>query len=200
MTAHPKRAVADHPILPVIADRFSPYAYEPRPVEREKLRSCLEAARWAPSSYNEQPWAFLVAERTDAAAFERALGCLLEANQAWARHAGVLLLSVVQRTFTRNGKPNAACEHDVGLAAGHLVLQATALGLQAHQMIGIVPATVRSTYGIPEGFDPLTAIAIGYPAPLGTPGPLAERDVAPRSRKALDTIALRTWGTPAEVR
>ena len=196
---HPKLAKPDHPILPVIAERWSPYAYDPRPIEREKLLSCLEAARWAASSYNEQPWTFILAERTDAAAFAKALDCLVEGNQAWAKNVGVLLLTVVARSFTKNGKPNAACEHDVGLAAGNLVLQATALGLQGHQMIGIVAAKVRAAYQVPDGHDPLTAIAIGYPAnvPAGTTDPLGQRDLTPRGRKPLGETVVATWGRPA---
>jgi nitroreductase len=199
MAAHPKIAKPDHPILPVMAERWSPYAYDPRPVEREKLLSCLEAARWAPSSYNEQPWTFILAERTDAAAFAKALDCLVEGNQAWAKNVGVLLLTVVARSFTKNGKPNAACEHDVGLAAGNMVLQATALGLQGHQMIGIVAAKVRAAYQVPDGHDPLTAIALGYPANVsaGTTDPLGQRDLTPRGRKPLSETVIATWGQAA---
>src|SRR5205085_7955644 len=93
----------DYPVLPVIAERWSPYAFDPRPVEREKLLSCLEAARWAPSSYNEQPWTFILAERNDQAEFSRMLECLVEGNQAWAKNAGVLFLTVVSRLFVKNG-------------------------------------------------------------------------------------------------
>ncbi len=200
-TNHPKLAQPDHSILPVMAERWSPYAFDPRPVEREKLLSCLEAARWAASSYNEQPWTFILAERSDAAAFAKALDCLVEPNQAWAKNAGVLLLTVVSRTFTRNGKPNAACEHDVGLAAGNLVLQATVQGLQGHQMIGIVAAKVRATYKVPDGHDPLTAIALGYPAAVaaGTTDPLGQRDLAPRSRKPLAETVISSWGQAAKL-
>jgi nitroreductase len=198
---HPKHASPAHPILPVIAERWSPYAYDPRPVERDKLLSCLEAARWAPSSYNEQPWTYILAERTDAAAFAQALDCLVEGNQAWAKNAGVLILTVVSRLFKKNGKPNSACEHDIGLAAQNLVLQATALGLQGHQMIGIVPAKVRAAYKVPDGHDPLTAIAIGYPAevPAGTTEPLGQRDLAPRGRKAIAEFVVSSWGQAAKL-
>jgi nitroreductase len=199
--AHPKHASPAHPILPVFAERWSPYAYDPRPVEREKLLACLEAARWAPSSYNEQPWTYILAERTDAAAFAQALDCLVEGNQAWAKNAGVLILTVVSRMFTKNGKPNAACEHDIGLAAGNFVLQATALGLQGHQMIGIVHAKVRAAYKVPDGHDPLTAIAIGYPAVVaaGTTDPLEQRDLARRGRKTIDEFVVSTWGRAAKL-
>src|SRR5436189_5299504 len=95
--SQPKTVETDHPVLPVITERWSPYAFDPRPVEREKLLSCLEAARWAPSSYNEQPWTFILAERTDQAEFGRILECLVEANQAWAKNAGVVMLTVVSK-------------------------------------------------------------------------------------------------------
>ena len=198
---YPKLAQPDYPVLPVIAERWSPYAYDPRPVERDKLLSCLEAARWAASSYNEQPWTYILAERGDAAAFARLLDCLVEGNQAWAKNVGVLIVTVVSRNFTKNGKPNAACEHDVGLAAGNLTLQATALGLHVHQMIGIEPYKVRAAYNVPEGHDPLTAIAIGYAAAVapGTTDKLQQRDLAPRSRKSISEFVVSTWGQSASL-
>jgi nitroreductase len=199
---HPKLAHPDHPILPAIAERWSPYAFDPRPVEREKLLACLEAARWAPSSYNEQPWTFILAERTDAAAFAQLIDCLVEGNRGWAKNAGVLMLTIVSKFFTKNGKPNRAAEHDIGLAAGCMVLQATALGLQGHQMIGVEPAKIRATYKIPDTHEPLTAIALGYPAAAepGTTDPLGQRDLAPRTRKPLtETVISGTWGQPAKL-
>jgi nitroreductase len=199
---HPKLAQTGHPVLPVIAERWSPYAFDPRPVEREKLLSCLEAARWAPSSYNEQPWTFILAERTDAASFAQMVGCLVEGNQAWAKNAGVLLLTIVAKLFVKNGKPNRAAEHDIGLAAGNMVLQATALGLQGHQMIGVEPAKIRATYKIPDSHEPLTAIALGYPAAVqaGTSDPLGQRDLASRGRKPLSEIVISGgWGQPAKL-
>src|SRR5215510_11350619 len=197
-----KIARPDHPILPDIAERWSPYAYEPRAVERDKLLSCLEAARWAPSSYNEQPWTFILAERTDKAEFERILQCLVEGNQAWARNAGVVMLTVVSRLFVKNGKPNAAAEHDVGLASSNLVLQAAALGMQGHQMIGIERDKARATYGIPDGHEPHTAIALGYPAavPANTTDELQKRDVARRLRKPISEIVIcGAWGKSAKL-
>lgn len=186
-SSHPKLASNTHPILQNIAQRFSPYVYDDRPVERGKLLSCLEAARWAPSSYNEQPWRFIVARREDSTAFATALSCLLEANQEWAKHAGVLILTLTSTHFSRNGKPNAVCEHDIGLAAATLTFQATELGLHVHQMAGIDADAVIKTYKVPDGFKPLTAIAIGY---LGNPESadkeLSQRDKEPRNRKRLE--------------
>jgi nitroreductase len=194
---HVKHALVDHPILEPIAHRWSPYAYDDRPVEREKLLSCLEAARWAASSYNEQPWIFIVAERNDHVEFERALDCLQEANQAWAKHAGVLMLTAVSRTFRKNGSPNRVAEHDLGQAAAYLALQATMQGLQVHQMAGVNLTKVRQTYSIPEGYDPHTAIAIGYAGkpPSGIDEQLLQRDATTRPRKPLSEFVFSgVWG------
>ena len=201
-TPHPTPPKPDHPVLPVITERWSPYAYEPRPVEREKLLSCLEAARWAPSSYNEQPWTFILAERTDQAEFARLLECLVEGNRVWAKNAGVLMLTIFSKLFVKNGKPNRAAEHDIGLAAGNLVLQATTLGLQGHQMIGVERDKARATYNIPDGHEALTAIALGYPAavPPGTTDEVQKRDLARRLRKPLSEIVIRgSWGKSAKL-
>jgi nitroreductase len=195
MTHDTKRAASDHPLLDLLANRWSPYAFDPRPVEEEKLLSCLEAARWAASSYNEQPWSFMLAKREDETEFARLLDCLVEANQAWAQNAGVLLISVASRQFSRNAKPNLMAEHDIGLAVGNLTAQATSLGLFVHQMAGINRSKARQTYGIPESHEPLTAIALGYAAETIADEQLAQRERAPRSRKPLsEFIFAGSWG------
>ena len=193
MSHEVKHASPEHPILDVISERFSPHIYEPREVEREKLLSCWEAARWSASSYNEQPWSFLIAERSDDEAFATMLECLLEANQEWAKNAGVLLITVAAETFSRNNKPNRVCDHDIGLAAGNLSIQATALGLHVHQMAGVNLSKTRQVYGIPESHHPLTAIAIGY---AGQPSEaaneqFAERDSASRDRKPISEFVFQ---------
>jgi len=197
-----KTASTDHPVIPAIAERFSPYAYDGKPVDRGQALSCFEAARWAASSYNEQPWSFIVAFREDGAAFEKMLECLLEANQAWAKHAGMLMITVVVRTFSRNGKPNRVAEHDLGLAMGNFSIQATTLGLHVHQMAGINPTKARQTYNVPDGFDPITAVAVGHAADPGTFGnaDLADRDRAARSRKPLtDFVFQDAWSRTASI-
>src|SRR5262245_25956445 len=194
-----KIAKTDHPVLELIAQRWSPYAFADRDVSREDLCSLFEAARWAPSSYNEQPWSYIVATRSDRAEFERLLSCLVEGNQAWARHAPVLALGITRDAFTRNGKPNAAAQHDLGLASGNLVSEATARGLCVHQMIGIVPDRARELYGIPEHSRALTGIAIGYPGdPASLPEALRARDLAARTRKTLPEFVFGgSWGRPS---
>ncbi len=170
-----KRAVVEHPILEPLAERWSPYEFDPRPIDRATLFTCLEAARWAASSYNEQPWHFVVALREDTGDFAKMLGCLVEFNQGWAKDASALLLSVVARSFRKNGTPNRMAEHDLGLAMGNFSAQATALGVAVHQMAGFNPSQARHAWGIPEGFDPLTVVAVGYVRPPADPAAATAR-------------------------
>lgn len=192
-----KHATPDHPIHALLAQRWSPYAFADRPVSKEDLQSVFEAARWSASSYNEQPWRYIVAMKDNPAEFHQLLSCLVEPNQAWARAAPVLALGCTSLNFSRNGKPNAAAIHDLGLASASLTFEATARGLYVHQMIGILPERAREVYQIPEGIQPLTALAIGYDAdPQTLPEALRERDLAPRPRKTLGEFVFgTTWGT-----
>lgn len=195
-----KQAQTSPEILPAIRDRWSPYAFDSQPVAAGLIEQCLTAASWAASSYNEQPWYFLVAHREDTHDFDRMLGCLLDANQGWAKFAGVLLLTVSQETFSRNGSPNRVNQYDLGQAAAHFSLQATALGLAVHQMAGIHIGKIRAEYQIPDGFAPQTAIAVGYASsqPLVGQEELISRDSTPRQRKPLSQFVFKGgWGKPA---
>jgi nitroreductase len=194
-----KKAATGHPILQVLAERWSPYGFEDRSVSEADLRSLFEAARWAASSYNEQPWNYLVAIRENPQEFGRLLSCLVEANQAWAKAAPVLVLGIVRLQFAKNNQDNRAAVHDLGLAAGNLVAEATARGLSVHQMIGILPDKAREIYQIPEHFEAWTAMAIGYKAdPAKLPDALKERDLAPRQRKPLSEFVFTGhWGKPS---
>ncbi len=194
-----KSAATDHPIHPLLAERWSPYAFADRPVSEADLRSLFEAARWAPSSYNEQPWRFIVARREDGPAFEDLLSCLVPTNQVWAKAAPVLALGIVSLRFERNGKENRAAVHDLGLAAGNLSIEATSRGLAVHQMIGIDPERARAFYAIPEDCEAWTGWAIGH---RGDPDRLPEshrdRDRAPRQRKPLGELVFgERFGEPA---
>ena len=194
-----RKAPTDHAIQDILAERWSPYAFADRDVDDGDLRSLFEAARWAASSYNEQPWSYVVARRADAEAYACVLSCLVEANQAWAKAAPVLALGVTRTRFTRNDKPNKAAAHDLGLASGNLSAEATARGLVVHQMIGIDPERARSEFSIPDHSDALTALAIGY---AGDPQSLDEamrpRDTSPRSRKTLaEFVYSAAWGEAA---
>jgi nitroreductase len=192
-----KQATPDYPIHDLLARRWSPYAFADRAVSEDDLRSLFEAARWAASSYNEQPWTYIVAMKADPTEFERLLSCLVEGNQAWARAAPVLALGCANLRFTRNGKPNAAAIHDLGLASASLTLEATARGLFVHQMIGILPDKARELYRIPEDIEPKTGLAIGYAAdPETLPEKYQQRDLAPRTRKPLaEFVFAGEWGS-----
>ncbi len=196
-----KPAAAGHPINELIRERWSPRAFLDKPVEPEKLLSILEAARWAPSSSNGQPWSFLVARKEEPEEFAKMLGCLVEANQAWAKAAPVLMISVAKRIFENNGKPNRCAIHDVGLASESMVLQAVALALAAHGMAGIELDKIREEYALPADCEPVAAWAIGYAGePEMLEGPLREREVAPRERKELAEFVFGAeWGKPAKV-
>jgi nitroreductase len=187
---------SDHPVLPAITQRYSAYQFADKPVEADKLRSLFEAARWAASSFNEQPWRFIVATKDDSAAYEKALGCLVEANQGWAQAAPVLVLTAAKQDFTYNGSPNRVALHDLGQAAAHIALQAAELGLVIHQMAGIEQDKVVSAYGLPEGVTAETAIAIGYPAE----GDLNDAELKARQRKPFDEFVFgEAWGKATEL-
>ena len=195
-----KRAMTRYPVHDLIAERWSPRAFEDRAVEPQKLGSLLEAARWAPSCFNEQPWRFFVAARGELERFERLASCLTEGN-SWAKAAPVLMLSIAKRTFALDGRPNRFGEHDVGLAAENLVLQATALGLSVHQMAGYDANRAREVLGIPDDFQSMAMIAVGYRGDAAKlPERLREREQAERKRKPLDEIIFgAAWGEPHEL-
>jgi nitroreductase len=195
------KAVTDYPVHDLIAARWSPYSFADRSIGDEDLRSLFEAARWAASSYNEQPWRYIIAKREDAHEFERLLSCLVEANQVWAKNASALALGISSLNFTRNHKPNRAAIHDLGLAAGNLVLEATSRGLAVHQMVGILPDKARALYSIPQGYEPMTGIAIGYASdPINLPEELRTRDAARRPRKPLkEFIFGGKWDVPSNL-
>ncbi|MDQ2800510.1 MAG: nitroreductase family protein [Armatimonadota bacterium] len=172
-------------LLPLLHNRRSVRAFSDRPVEPEKLRQALEAARWASSSLNEQPWRWIVAAKEDAAAYERLLGCLLPGNAKWAGAAPVLLLAVARQNFD-SGKENRHAAHDVGQALATLSLEAVLLGLETHQMAGFDVDKARQEFGIPDEFVPMTMMALGYAGdPESLPDDLKARELTPRTRKPL---------------
>lgn len=171
-------------ILDLLKSRRSPTSFDPTPVAPEQLGSLFEAARRAPSSYNDQPWRFIVATIDRPEEHARLLSCLMPANQEWAKKAPVLILTAIKRTSDRTGKPNRCAEHDLGLAVMSLVVQAQALGLASHQMAGVDLEKARTTYAIPEGFDPFTVVAVGR---------AGEAPARPR-RPLEETVFSSSWG------
>ena len=191
-----KPADTIYPIEPSLQQRWSPRAFAERPVEPDKLLRLWEAARWSASCANQQPWYFIVATKEEQAEYARLLRCLRENNQLWASQAPVLMVSVAKLAFDMNGQPNRYAFHDVGLAVANLIFQATALGLYVHQMAGFYPDRARELYGIPEGFEPVAGIVLGYPGdPAILPEELRQRELAPRTRKPLESFIFQgAWG------
>ena len=202
-SAIPPLTLPDTPadLAPPNRHRWSPRAFHDKPVPPDALRTLLEAARWAASCFNEQPWRFILATKDQPQQYAQLLGILAPKNQLWAKAAPVLLLSVAKTTFSHNAKPNRHGIHDTGAAAATLCIQAAALGLQAHSMAGFDAAKARELFQIPADFDPAAAIALGYPAPPdAAPEEFRAAESAPRTRKPLsDLVFTTTWGTPADL-
>jgi nitroreductase len=193
-----KPAEVSVPLIDAIASRWSPVGFADRPVDPATLRACLEAARWAPSCYNEQPWAVLVTRKPDAAR-EQLFACLSERNRSWAHAAPVLLLAVARERFSKNGKPNRHAQYDTGQAVAMLIVQATALGLHAHQMAGFDAGQAARAFGIPADATPMAVVAIGHLGEVeDLSADLREREESPRSRRPLGEIArAESWDGPS---
>ena len=193
-----KPADTQHPIHDLLKRRWSPRAFSNQMVGSEKIRILFEAARWAPSSNNEQPWRFVVGMKDDEMEWNRLFACLVEGNRIWASRAPVLMLSVASLNFEDDSKPNRHALHDTGMAVENLVLQATALGLAAHQMAGFDAEKARIDLKIPSGYEPVAMIAVGYPGdPASLPDRLRERELKPRSRQPISEWTYSgQWGIP----
>jgi nitroreductase len=183
----------DHPIHEIVARRWSPDSFDERSVESDVLQSLFEASRWSASSYNEQPWSYIIATKDESEEYNRMLSCLSDENQNWAKSAPFLALAIVKRNLSRNGKENKAAVHDLGLASANLVFEATARGLMVHQMIGILPEKAKELYRVPDGFEVWTALAIGYPSKdsAANPGKVRKR------KKLSEFIFTKTFGNSA---
>lgn len=193
-----KPAQTQVPVADVLALRWSARAIDPnRSVARNDLLALLEAARWAPSCYGDQPWRYLIWDRFhDPAGWDKAFDCLAEGNKVWVKNAPVLLLSVAAPAFHANGKPNRWGQHDTGAASENLCLQATALGLVAHQMGGFDADQAKASFAIPADHICMAMIAVGYPAhPSILEGELRTREEAPRERLPLGACFFEgEWG------
>ena len=195
----PKTAATQYPVHELIHKRWSPRAFSVQAVDPEILQSLFEAARWAPSSSNEQPWAFLVGIKREGNTFQRILGTLVDANQVWAKQAPVLVIAVSELAFARNGQPNRNAFYDTGAAVAHLTAEATSRGLSVHQMAGFDPRKAVEAFAIPNGWEPISVFALGYEGdPQTLPETLRERELAPAKRKPLHEFVMSgNWGTAA---
>ncbi len=184
-------------VEPLLLRRWSPRAFSDQAVSDDDLRTLFTAATWAASSYNEQPWRFVVGRRGDEA-YQRVFGCLTEANRGWARSAPVLFASFAKRTFTHNDQPNAVAPHDTGAASANLAIQATALGLYVHGMAGYDAPALRTALEVPEDFDPVACWALGHRGdPAALPEHFAQMERSPRQRKGIDEVVFARWGQSA---
>jgi nitroreductase len=193
-----KKAPAVDGVLPLFHERWSPRSFTEREVTPSLLAKVFEAARWAASSYNEQPWRFLVGRKGDSA-YQKIFESLGEYNQKWAKTAPVLILGAARTKFSHNGADNRVALYDLGAAASYMTLQAAALGLATHQMAGFDPEKAKKLFGIPEEYIMGAAIALGYqgePAALGDET-LIEREIAARARKPLTEFVFKEWGEAA---
>jgi nitroreductase len=198
MSLHPKHATPDHDILPPLRERWSPRAFDPASeVSRADLDRLFEAARWTSSSYNEQPWRFVVTSpRTTPESHTGLVRSLIPSNQAWAAAAPILILAAAATTLEKNGQPNALAWYDTGQAVAQLTVQATAMGISVRQMQGFDRAAARVACRVPEAFDPVVVIAIGY---AGNPDVLTSekhraQERQPRSRRAIAEFVFDgTW-------
>jgi nitroreductase len=190
-------ANTDHPVHDLIRERWSPRAFADRPVEREKLHSLFEAARWAASAGNQQPWFFIFVTREHPEEFAQFASILFERNMVWAQEAPVLIL-ITARLYEAPGKEYVSY-YDTGMAAANLAMQAVGLGLNTHQMGGFDSEKAREVLHIPAGYDPITVMALGYPgSPETLPDHLREREIAPRTRKPLEDFVFENgWDQPA---
>jgi nitroreductase len=193
-----KPAAVDAPIQELLRHRWSPRAFADKPVPVDVLRSLFEAARWAPSSGNEQPWIYFIGTKDDPENFAKMLSILLEGNAAWAKYAPVIALSAA-RMNRGDGKPNRSAVHDVGSATAQLTFEANSRGLLVHQMGGYSAERARQTLNLPADVEPVAAMAIGYPGdPESLPENLRERELSERTRKpAKDFVMTGAWGHSA---
>lgn len=185
-----KTAVTRLPVIDLIKNRWSARAFSEQNLREEDLLTLIEAASWAPSSVNEQPWRYRYGLR-GTAVFKRLWECLLVGNQPWAKNAAALLLCTAKKNFVRNGQPNKHALHDTGMANAHFMLQATQMDIYGHIMAGYNGVQLREDFHLPEDEEDVCIIALGY---LGTPEQLEEpfrtREITPRSRKAVEEFVI----------
>lgn len=180
-------------IHPLFKQRWSPYAYDPqRTVGKHDLQSIFEAARWAMSAFNAQPWRYIVGvQQRGRETWDKIHRTLMEGNQGWTKNAPVLAIGLVQKNFEYNGKPNPTALHDLGAASASLALEATSRGLAVHQMSGFYAEKVRDQFHLDDTVQPFTALAIGYALDSTQPGDeFSLRDQRPRQRKPLSELIL----------
>lgn len=193
-----KPAITQVEINETIANRWSGRAYDAsKAVPPEQIIALLEAARWAPSCFGDQPWRFIVWNKSiDTSTWQQAFDCLAPSNQSWVKDAPLLLLVCADTLFQHNQQPNRWAQYDTGAAAENLCLQATSLGLMAHQMGGFNADLARDKFNIPAQYTPMAMLSVGYAADIARlEGDVLSRETAARSRRPLgDLFFSASWG------
>ncbi len=188
-----KVASVEYPVIDLIKNRWSPRAFSSSPIEEEKIMSLIEAARWAPSCFNEQPWNFILFKKENQEAYKNIIDIISPKNQLWAKTAPLIILSVAKIKFEQSGKINKHALHDVGAAVSNLTMQANSMGLYIHQMAGFNTDKAKELFNIPDDYEPVTAIAVGY---YGNKDDLPEEfiksETAERNRKSLDEFTFES--------
>lgn len=192
-----KHGQAEAPVEELFLGRWSPRAFSDRLVDTQQLKTVFSAGQWAASSFNEQPWRFIIGRKGDRI-WQRIFDCLAPPNQAWTKAAPVLYASFAKKTFSHNGAANRVAQHDVGAASAQIALQASALGLYAHGMAGFDVEKLKAAFSVPDDFEPVACWALGY---RGSPDTLSEQqkqtEVQPRQRKSLSSFVFADWDTAA---
>jgi nitroreductase len=192
-----KHGKAEVPVEKLFLWRWSPRAFSSKPVEMHQLKTIFSAGQWAASSFNEQPWRFVIGVKADQV-WQRIFDSLVPSNQSWAKAAPVLYASFAKKTFSHNGAPNRVAQHDVGAASAQIAMQATALGLHAHGMAGFDAEKLKASFAVPEDFEPVACWALGY---RGDPETLSEKqkqmEIQPRQRKPLSDWVFKDWNMAA---
>jgi len=179
-------------ILEIVKERWSPYAFSSTPVEEFKFKAMMEAAGYAPSCKNEQPWMFVYSTQKDSKVFDDYLGFLVDSNRVWAKHAYALVISMARMKFSLNGKPNRHAFHDTGMAVSNLLLQALAMDVYVHQMAGFSVEKVKEYFKLNEDIEPVAMMAVGYLGDGSTLSPeLLKRDETRRPRKSVNDFSFK---------
>ena len=191
-----KPAMTDRPLIDEIKNRWSPRALSSDPISPKTLLTVFEAGRWAPSCFNDQPWFYIIAQKNQPDEFEKMLSCLVEKNQSWAVNASVLSIGISRISFSTRDRENRHAFHDLGMSIMNMMTQATSMGLFIHAMAGFSAEKARNIYSIPEGYEPVTALAIGYPGTIEElPEDFRDAEIKPRERKELDSFIFeKNWG------
>ena len=183
-----KSAHNNYTIHKNIEQRWSPRAFSEKQVEKEKLNSILEAARWAPSAFNEQPWRFIVGQRGNST-YDSILKTLVDWNQLWAGKAPVLILNIAKKTFTHNNTPNVTFKYDLGQAVGLMILEVVNQGLVSHQMSGFDSVMAADLLKVPDDYQVVSVTAIGYLGNIDDlPEDMAKMESSPRERKDIGSM------------